>query len=44
MACGDSETTADNVYEGDVPGECNNGADDDRDGRYDCDLIVSVLY
>ena len=36
-ACGESDTPTTNIYEGDAPGECDNGADDDRDGRYDCD-------
>ena len=37
FACGESDTPPTNTYEGDAPGECDNGADDDRDGRYDCD-------
>lgn len=35
--CGDNETDVTDIYEGDYPGECSNGADDDRDGQYDCD-------
>ena len=37
LGCGEANTTPQNAYEGDMPGECNNGADDDRDGAYDCD-------
>ena len=32
LGCGEANTTPQNAYEGDMPGECNNGADDDRDG------------
>lgn len=37
VGCGNNETSTTNDFEGDVPGECDNGADDDRDGRFDCD-------
>jgi hypothetical protein len=40
LACGDKDDTgldpADS-YEGDEPGECSDGADNDRDGLFDCD-------
>lgn len=26
-----------NAYEGDDPGECSDGADNDQDGQFDCD-------
>ena len=35
LACGDGEKTDD--YEGDAAGECTDGADNDRDGTFDCD-------
>ena len=33
----DSESDSDNDYEGDEAGECSDGADNDRDGLFDCD-------
>ena len=30
-------STSDNTYEGDDPGECSDGADNDQDGQFDCD-------
>ncbi len=35
--CGDKDDTGSAGYEGDQPGECSDGADNDRDGAYDCD-------
>ena len=31
------DSTSDNTYEGDDPGECSDGADNDQDGQFDCD-------
>jgi hypothetical protein len=31
------DLTSDNTYEGDDPGECSDGADNDQDGQFDCD-------
>jgi hypothetical protein len=33
----DDATTAPPLYEGDEPGECSDGADNDQDGLFDCD-------
>jgi hypothetical protein len=33
----DADEADGDEYEGDVPGECSDGADNDRDGLYDCD-------
>ncbi len=35
--CGDKDDTGAPGYEGDQAGECSDGADNDRDGLYDCD-------
>lgn len=34
---GDTNGDTDVVFEGDDPGECSDGADNDRDGDFDCD-------
>lgn len=35
LGCDDGEQSV--LYEGDEPSECTDGADNDRDGRFDCD-------
>jgi len=39
MGCSssDSDKKDRSLYEGDDPGECNDGADNNRDGKFDCD-------
>ena len=43
LACGTEEKDTSDVsneleeYEGDAAGECSDGADNDRDGKFDCD-------
>jgi hypothetical protein len=37
VACGDKDDTGSSGYEGDQAGECSDGADNDRDGLYDCE-------
>ncbi len=37
VGCGDKDDTGSVGYEGDQPGECTDGADNDRDGLYDCE-------
>lgn len=34
---GDDDDSAPAPYEGDDPGECSDGADNDQDGDFDCD-------
>ncbi len=33
----DDDDATEDLYEGDEPGECTDGADNDQDGRFDCD-------
>ena len=37
VSCSDGDGGPAETYEGDAAGECDNGADDDRDGFFDCD-------
>src|SRR6185436_10840445 len=37
VSCSDGDSGPAEAYEGDAAGECDNGADDDRDGFFDCD-------
>jgi hypothetical protein len=36
-SAGDDDSTPTGNYEGDQPGECSDGADNDQDGLFDCD-------